>query len=118
MCICKVSRLALGEPVNYHYASDVLGEAISAWNECIESLRTRAQNPEHLLELLDRECDSSMDDANIQQAMVTVQERISQLKTIRVTMSSHGVLILGLYIGWCVTRLHCFYICLHILYCI
>lgn len=104
---CKVHRLALGEPVDFNFVSDLLREAMCVWNECVESLRARSQNPDQLLELLDRECDSSVDEAAIQQAMKTVQERINQLKTIRIADTPEALKTLGLYIGCCLARFHC-----------
>lgn len=93
---CKVHRLSLGEPCDYRLVEDTIRESIGLWNDCVESLRARLQNPEQLLELLDRECDSSVDDASMQMALKTITERITQLKTINISPHVLALRTLGL----------------------
>ena len=47
-----MERIEFGEECDYHLVSDILGQAISLWNQTVEKLREMLSEPETLLKQL------------------------------------------------------------------
>lgn len=77
----KVDRIDLGEECNYHLASDILAEAIKAWNQSVDRLRELMADKETFLSLLEKnldmiEVDGQSADAFLAQATENVKNKL------------------------------------------
>ena len=75
------------------YVAGTLELGIELWNETMQHLRAKLADPQHALQILEREGAASEDDA--QKLLCQLQERQESLRDIQVNTTSTSFLPLG-----------------------
>ncbi len=88
----QVERIDLGEDVDYDYVSSAIDAGVELWNECVDKVKQKFENPETILEGMKQLSGPEVTHEQLNMALENAQEHAMSLQKINLK-AEHGMFL-------------------------